>query len=147
MKTKFIYFKKLLAKTTLAVVGLAAALGTTYAQTQNDFWSLPPNRFINSIGIYGPLPQGPIPGQDYKGEQAQHVHNAMQDANGNLLFFVVDGKVFDKDGYLIDEMYNNSFGYIPGGQEICLVPDPGNCQRYYIFSSSQGNYSKPFMPF
>lgn len=142
MKTKFIYFKKLLAKTTLAVVGLAAALGTTYAQTQNNIWSLP-NKYYD-FGSVNTLPNSPILGQDYKGEQAQHVHNAMQDANGNLLFFVVDGKVFDKDGYLIDEMYNNSFGYIPGGQEICIVPDPGNCQRYYIFSSSQGNFSRPF---
>ncbi|GIV28830.1 MAG: hypothetical protein KatS3mg027_2644 [Bacteroidia bacterium] len=33
MKTKFIYFKKLLAKFTLAVMGLAAAIGSTHAQT------------------------------------------------------------------------------------------------------------------
>lgn len=143
METNNFNFKGLLAKITLATLGLVLGLQTNLnAQTQNNVWSLPPNYY--NIATIQPLPTGPIPGQDYQWQQAQHVHNAMQDANGNLLFFVMDGKVFDKDGYLIDEMYNNSFGLIPGGQEICIVPDPGNCQRYYIFSSSQGNFARPF---
>lgn len=142
MNTKHYYLKKRLAKT-LAALGLIVGLQANItAQTQNNIWSLPSN-YLNTFVSF-PLPNGPIPGQDYKGEQAQHVHNAMQDANGRLLFFIIDGKVFDNDGYLIDEMYNNSFGLIPGGQEICIVPDPGNCQRYYIFSSSQGNFARPF---
>lgn len=144
MKTIKHHINKWLGKSCLAILGLAAAFSTSYAQTQNNVWSLPNKFYNNSLGQTFNLPNGPILGQDYKGEQAQHVHNAMQDANGNLLFFVLDGKVFDRDGYLIDEMYNNSFGLIPGGQEICIVPDPGNCQRYYIFSSSHGNFARPF---
>ena len=73
-----------------------------HAQTQNDFWSLPPNYYVNSSGSYLSLPTGPVPGQDYQGQAAMHSHNAMQDANGNLLFFVIDGYVYDKDGYLMD---------------------------------------------
>ncbi|MBE2189302.1 MAG: T9SS type A sorting domain-containing protein [Candidatus Kapabacteria bacterium] len=143
MKTNTTTLKKLLAKAIPAVLGLFVGLQTNLnAQTQNNVWSLPSNYLKNSAPL--PLPNGPLLGQDYKGEQALHVHNAMQDANGNLLFFVMDGKVFDKDGYLIDEMYHSSFGTIPGGQEICIVPDPGNCQRYYIFSSTQGNFPRPF---
>lgn len=115
-----------------------------HAQTQNDFWSLPPNYYVNSSGSYLSLPTGPVPGQDYQGQAAMHSHNAMQDANGNLLFFVIDGYVYDKDGYLMDWMYNNTHGVIPGGQEICIVPDPGNCQRYYIFTAMHGNFSRPF---
>ncbi|MCZ2442556.1 MAG: T9SS type A sorting domain-containing protein [Flavobacteriales bacterium] len=143
MKTKN-NINKWLSKIFLAIIGFAATLNSTQAQTQNNIWSLPNKYYNNDLSSPLTLPNGPIPGQDYKGEQAQHVHNAMQDANGRLLFFIIDGKVFDKDGYLIDEMYNNSFGLIPGGQEICIVPDPGNCQRYYIFSSSQGNFARPF---
>jgi hypothetical protein len=109
---------------------------------QNNIWSLP-SSYFNNVSVQG-LPIGGVLGLDYQGEQAQNVHNTMQDANGNLLFFVIDGKVFDKDGYFIDEMYHSSYGTIQGGQEIAIVPDPGNCQRYYLFSSTQGNFPRPF---
>lgn len=89
------------------------------AQTQNNVWSLPPNYYNNATTQS--LPIGGISSFDYQGEQALYAHNAMQDANGNLLFFVLDGKIYDKDGYFIDEMYHSSYGTILGGQEIAIV--------------------------
>jgi hypothetical protein len=140
MKKMYFHFRKLLSKTALAILGLFTILNIN-AQTQNNVWSLPPNYYNNATTQS--LPNGGISGFDYQGEQALYAHNAMQDANGNLLFFVMDGKIYDKDGYFIDEMYHSSYGTILGGQEITIVPDPGNCQRYYIFSSTQGNFPRP----
>jgi hypothetical protein len=53
---------------------------------QNPVWSLPENYLTG--GTSQPLPTG-----DYTGAPAQYAHNAMHDAQGNLLFFVVDGAV------------------------------------------------------
>jgi hypothetical protein len=60
----------------------ALLLGTLSAISQNNVWSLP--------GYYLKLPltqTGLLPtNNDYYGEQADYAHNAMQDAQGNLLF-------------------------------------------------------------
>lgn len=140
MKKIYFHFRKRLTKKSVAILGLFTILNIN-AQTQNNVWSLPPNYYNNATTQS--LPIGGISSFDYQGEQALYAHNAMQDANGNLLFFVLDGKIYDKDGYFIDEMYHSSYGTILGGQEIAIVPDPGNCQRYYIFSSTQGNFPRP----
>ena len=127
---------------TIVIWGLiGATLCPLKAQTGNRYWSLPPNYYEVPTGQIFPLPI-PTNGQpfDYQGDSAWACHNLMQDANGGLLFFIIDGKVFDKDGYLIDELRG---GTATGGQEICIVPDPGNCQRYYFFTSTTGNFSKP----
>lgn len=139
MRKNRIHFNVLKTKIALAILCI---ITIQKINAQNNIWSLP-SSYYNNVFVQG-LPIGSAPGLDYQGEQAQYVHNAMQDANGNLLFFVIDGKVYDKDGFFIDEMYHTSFGYIPGGQEIVIVPDPGNCQRYYIFSSTQGDFPRPF---
>ncbi len=112
-------------------------------KSQNQIWSLPPFYLIND-GInqfYDPLP---APGgqnlagvDNYDGIPASVNHNAMQDKDGNLLFFVVDGKVYDKKGeaYVNNEMTNYSSAEIyEGFAETMIVPEPGNCGRYYIFS-------------
>lgn len=120
---------------------------------QNPIWSLP-----NSYLEFGPLlfPQ-PLPaptsipgnpnytsGYDlYDGFPAQNTHNAMADGSNNLLFFVVDGFVYDKHGYLIaDQMIEDvtdPADQIKGVAEVTIVPDPASCWRYYIFSSSYGS--------
>ncbi len=40
----------------------------------------------------------------YHGNPAECVSNAMQDANGDLLFFIVDGMIYDKEGYTIGDL-------------------------------------------
>jgi len=137
MKTKN-NINKWLGKSCLAVVGFSVVISTTQAQSQNNVWSLAPN-YYNNVTIPS-LPNGPNPGLDYSGQAASNVHNAMQDANGNLLFFMVDDQIFDKDGYLIDYVYSNSIA-VKGTAEIAFVPDPVNCQKYYIIAAGRQNYA------
>lgn len=71
------------------------SLGISYglsAQTQNGVWSLTPN--YSKVTTNNVLPPVPLPtANDYAGDEATNVSNAMQDADGNLLFFIVDGRL------------------------------------------------------
>lgn len=62
------------------------------------------------------------------------------DAQGNILFFVVDHSVYNKDGERIGDLYTSASPvgtyYMRGNAEIVIVPDPANCQRYYIVASA-----------
>ena len=71
---------------------------------QNPLWTLP-GSFIEFDGPQLPVPlpiPDPIPnyyyGDDlYGGGTATNTHNAMVDANDVLMFFVIDGYVFNKE--------------------------------------------------
>jgi len=115
------------------------------AQTQNSIVSLPPN-FIqfSSTPPYFPSQPQPLPAPggssgfnmyNYDAQEALFNHNAMQDINGNPLFFVVDGVVYHGDGTAVidNEIMKNGDRY-EGFAETMIVPNPGNCQRYYIFT-------------
>lgn len=91
-------------KKTFLLLGILLLQYTIYSQ--NSVWSLAPNYLNTAQTILEPtaLPQPAIPpGQSdfyyYHGQPAEHSHNAMQDENGDLLFFIVDDMVYDKDGY------------------------------------------------
>ncbi|HET6243683.1 MAG TPA: hypothetical protein VFF35_04100, partial [Bacteroidia bacterium] len=99
---------------------------------QNNVWSLP-GYYYQPGDLPLPLPTPTISDQDlaflfYQGQRALYSHNAMQDAQGNLLFFIVDDKIYDRNGYLIDEMKISGIK-VRGSQEICIVPVPGSCTR------------------
>ncbi|MDT8412523.1 MAG: T9SS type A sorting domain-containing protein [Vicingaceae bacterium] len=110
--------------------------------TQNNILSFPPYyyQFLN----IPPLQPLNAPGgqsgfffDNYDETPAKFCHNAFQDINGEVAFFVVDDKVYNKDGYaFIDNQLidNNGFPY-KGYSEIMIIPDPGNCNRYYIFTT------------
>ncbi|MCF8411753.1 MAG: hypothetical protein K9G31_10710, partial [Crocinitomicaceae bacterium] len=132
---------KLFSKTCLTFVGLTSVINLTLAQSQNNVLSLAPNYLKNSTPFN--LPQGPNNGLNYAGEQAESCHNAMQDANGNLLFFMVDDKLYDKDGYFIDYVAWNNI-QVKGTSEIVFVPDPVNCQKYYIIAAGRAVYDASF---
>lgn len=108
------------------------ALTSPFANGQNNIWSLPPYYYNHDLGTYDSLPQN-----DYLGEESEYCHNAMQDKDGNLLFFIVDGRVFDKEGYLIGDMTHSGGGTtyeIFGSTEILIVPYPADCDKYYLFA-------------
>jgi hypothetical protein len=108
------------------------------AQVNQNTWSLPPNRLATNMGAQIPLPDPPGPGSSYVlGTAATANHNAMRDAQGNLLFFIVDQVIYDSEGYYMSAIDGP-------GQEICIVPDPGNCQRYYIFYARQHLFTYPY---
>src|SRR5690554_434468 len=72
--------------------------------------------------------------------------NIQLDFNGDILFYIVDNDVFDSDGQVIDNLissYKNS--HLPhhnicmglaNTSEIVIIPDPSNCNRYYIITSA-----------
>lgn len=119
---------------------------TSLGMAQNPTLSIP-GRYLYT-GVPVSLPLGLNPPDDYQWQAATTNHNSMCDAQGNLQFFVVDGIVYDKDSYYIGEIYyNTTFGRLKGCSEVAIVPDPGNCQRYYIFTANvNGGYTitEPF---
>lgn len=114
-------------------------------QTQNNIWSLPPYYYKTGFPPQL-LPSDLNDPMRYNGQPSQYSHNAMQDAQGNLLFFVVDGQVFDKNGYLIDNLvnYNVISDRIWGVSEFVIIPDPGNCKRYYFITQHRWIGSNDF---
>lgn len=115
-------------------------LGSLQAQTQLLTWNIAPNTV--TFGNPPPAPPvlptvGTLPvGLDYLGDSPQYMTNSMSDASGNVLFFVVDGKIYDKDGYLIDNFVIPPIptGFAVNGfsQEISIVPVPNSCTAYYL---------------
>jgi len=136
MKSKKIHFTSLI---------FLLAFNTLIAQ--NPMWSLPQGQY-SEIGGYLPLPTptpiGTInPGYFYSGAAATNTHNAMSDGAGNLLFFIVDNWVYDKNGYGLmrlhfTDSWDNNSSNVRGNSDVCIVPDPGNCSRYYIFTTTYG---------
>jgi hypothetical protein len=59
---------------------------------QSQLWSLPGNLIITGPGVSASSQPLPTNSWGYNGAPAQFAHNAMHDAQGNLLFFVVDGR-------------------------------------------------------
>ena len=72
---------------------------------QNSIWTIAPNYLT---GIPTPLPvnssgNNPLDPYDfYDGWAARQGSNAMQDINGNLRFFIVDGVIYDETGKYAD---------------------------------------------
>lgn len=136
----------------LALINMGLFATSLYGQGNNNTISLAPNFWKQSGGI-NPLPSGPNQGfgQDYDGSPAEFTHASIQDENGDLLFFVVDGVVYDKEGYLIDVMES---GFITNGlptlatgnSEVLIVPNPFDCYQYYLFSASMYPSGNNFEP-
>lgn len=113
----------------LCIACILALLGNIYVNAQNPIWTVPGNylEFNGEIDTYPlPSPLDATPGDDYTGQPSVFVHNAMPGPNGNPLFFIVDGVVYDAEGYLIDRLVSSD-GAVEGSSDVCIVPDPGNC--------------------
>lgn len=120
----------------------------TYTITiaQNQIWTVG-NQSMYYDPLFGPVtnslptPAGPS-GLDYAGQQAQYAANAWHHPQtGALLFFVVDGVVYDNEGYYLGTLNVNNdtdptTKRIMGFSEVSIVPDPGDCKRFYIIGSS-----------
>ncbi|PHR46413.1 MAG: hypothetical protein COA32_11205 [Fluviicola sp.] len=137
-------FIKQIGKTFLFTASCGLLSAGIYGQTQNtgnNIWSFPPN-YIKTNGQILALPEGPNAGpfDDYNGVPSNNSHNVMRDIDGNIRFFVVDERVFDNQGRLIDKMYSGAKD-IKGAAETVILPDPSNCQRYYIFSTGRSGYT------
>ena len=85
---------------------------------QNPVWVCPPS-YINSLSQFAqPLPtgQGQINDPDYPTDYYDanfRIHgsaNGIQDVNGNLKFFVVDGLIYNAAGMFLDYLFTDDFG-------------------------------------
>ncbi len=133
--------------TVFLIVGLG---GIGLLRSQNPLWTLPNNYLDGMVPQSLPTPTDPNntydPGEQYyyyQGQEAASTHNSMMDAQGNLLFFIVDEIVYDADGYAMGWLEKASSPYMSmkGTSEMVIVPDPGNCSRYYIISNALNHYN------
>ncbi len=143
--------KKLLLHLCFSGIFVAGMHG---AMAQNPYWSLTPDYYnVNASSTSGlpqptELPDGtPItfayPSLYYQGETAQYASNVIRNQSGEIEFFIIDAFVYDKYGYAITTL-QVATGDATGSSEILVVPDPANCNRYYIVSTTvnSGNYEK-----
>jgi hypothetical protein len=126
------------------------------ANCQNPFWTLPNQQWkVGTGNVPSSLPTNAAP-TSYKGEvpiidsnsmYAQNgPHNMYPDSLGKPLFFIYAGYVFNKNGYVIDTLIDtltinalsSPFLYrrvITGLSDVCIVPDPANCKKYFVFTT------------
>lgn len=72
---------------------------------------------------------------EYVGQTAQYCQNMLQDRNGDPLLFVVDHRVYDQNGFLVD-LFPVNGSYI--SQEALIFPNPNTCDEYFVVISTQG---------
>ncbi|MBI3510428.1 MAG: T9SS type A sorting domain-containing protein [Bacteroidetes bacterium] len=120
---------------------------------QSRLWSVPPKEIIFPALATPNLP-APSAG-DYNGSPSFYANNAMHDPNGNLLFFINDGNVYDYQGRFIGSIFANVGGndfILTGTTEWVIVPVPNHCQQYYLVAgyysdvsgSSLGGAPRPY---
>lgn len=134
---------KLKTLTYVFIISLLIGYQCKVAISQNPLWTIPGNSIyfseppIQALPL--PIPSNGLPGDDYEGEVSEHAHNAISKPNGELFFFVVDGRVFDGEGRLIGRISipDNGGTTMLGGAEITIVPDPSDCDRFYIVTSGR----------
>ncbi len=118
-----------------------ALVSSIMSLAQSPIWVVGNNFVIDGFPDALPTPAGPS-GLDYAGQQAQYAANAWHHPQtGALLFFVVDGVVYDNEGYYLGSLneFNDPYSNtkrIMGFSEVSIVPDPGDCKRFYIIGSS-----------
>lgn len=117
--------------------------------TGQHIWSMPPffATFDNVPPIFAPpitdfIPAAVSDPLKYSGENVFTASNMVHDQFGNPLFFVNNGFVYDKNGFLIGELfYPGEFNEnIDASSEVVIVPDPGNCRRFYIIMNGTTGY-------
>jgi hypothetical protein len=92
--------------------------------------------------VVTPLPTSFDPGipdaYEYQGQTALYSQNVQCDANGDVLFFLVDGNVYNRDGLLIADNVDGADGQpcesclFKGLTEAAIIPVPGSCELFYI---------------
>jgi hypothetical protein len=125
--------------------------GGANVQAQVDAWAIGNKAVVMPPGTQGATGQPfalPTPNNasypstvQYQGQQAQRSQHARTTGDGRLLFFAVDGNLYDGDGYLIADARsaNCTECLEPGVMEFVSVPVPGSCGLFYLFSAMPRN--------
>lgn len=116
----------------LKTATLAWFLAHTHTHTifaQQPRWAVHNDQLDYQVPSSAPLPTNLSP---------NFAQNAAWDENNNLLFYFVDGEIFDKNGNNIWPtqstinklaLTNSEF---QGHSECIIVPRPDSCQNYYV---------------
>lgn len=103
--------------------------GSLFAQTQMIRWALPGNQlYFNPNPVVQSLPTS----VNY------YASNATTDNAGNLLFYIVDRKLYSASGVLCGTFNANAAA---SGSSIGIVPIPEQCKNYYIIMTSNNEGS------
>ncbi len=132
----------------IAALLCAVLLGTTPpAKGQADAWVLAnangnAGNWVDlslNVAQVGAVLALPTPGgaDGYAGQIPTRSHHIRTNGEGALIFFAVDGNLYDGDGYLIADARGSSCSecLAPGVMEFLSVPVPGKCGLYYLLSS------------
>ncbi|QQR87672.1 MAG: hypothetical protein IPJ76_05450 [Flavobacteriales bacterium] len=96
------------------------------------------------------LPEPNDPNEDpdlqYQGQLAEYSQFVEMDDLGRILFFIIDGRLYDKDGYLMADVNGGgaTAELFRGITEVVVYPVPGRCGLWYIFSSESGTLLAPY---
>lgn len=122
-----------------------ALTNSTYLRPNAFPLPTPPTNFGTAAGNVDPGDQ--LQDYDaYSGNPSLNTVNMQPAADGvGIEFFIVDGKVYDGTGNIIGVMKGGNL-IAAGASETMIVPVPGNCGKYYIFSTTIQNFEKiPYM--
>ncbi len=103
---------------------LLIVFGFMQLKAQNNFWTFPEqywNPGLTPLNLPNPAP-------------SDYVHAGIQDPYGEIKFYVLDDRVYDKFG-LENGVFQDIYNPIAGYSESLIVPQPGSCERYYIFQA------------
>lgn len=129
------------------VVLIFSLLGLTQLDAQTPLWVYG-NQVIDFSGSYPvanalPQPANYGPNLRYHGQSPTNCQTVQCDKNGNILFFIIDGNVYNGQGYLIASAVNelslpseNQFQNYKS--KIAVTNVPGYCNLFYIFSAFHG---------
>lgn len=89
-----------------------------------------------------PAPLLPTPAGEfvYDGQPARMSQVVRTNGAGELLFFAIDGNIYDGAGYLIADALGDECQEClhPGEMEMHAVPVPGSCYLFYLITSNAG---------
>lgn len=120
-------------------------------QAQNNLWIVGDklidfnnSNLITATSLPQPIVLPALQPFVYSGQIANNNQYAEYDQNGNLLFFIVDGNIFDRDGYMIadaddgdcdicfpDKSYANNYDQLTTNN-LVVTKVPGHCDKYYL---------------
>ncbi len=118
--------------------------------SQNPNWVMPGGKFQPDVPDYVPLPNNPAWPANYQvgdinfdwnfkytGSPAQYTQAGYTGPDGELMCFVVDDKLYDKHGWLVNSLRaqvnsSNNLGGVKGYSEMLILPMGNSCTRFAI---------------
>src|SRR5690554_1457819 len=101
---------------------------------QNPNWTLPGQYYDHKYDAVEDLPvplEADFP-TEYTGLPSVGLHNSYTDNEGNILFFIVDGAVYDKNGRMVGHLQDGFSRVKRGFNQLQILPMGNSCSRFAI---------------